>query len=234
VLIAGHLLAIVLLVLGAPSGPWPVDEGYGYATPPHFVQETLPYFERYLVGTKFTHNYHFLENDVARLEKDHLETEFEVHLRDQEGKEIKTLRFPDKNATGMVRHRQGILASSLYADEMVEPRPGEFVPAPDQPIPVVTIWDSTGPRSAKLGTVQEHLIPRDRPVSAPSKLSMVLARSYARYLCREHNADSAEIVRYTRQLIPPDALYNPGDFPAEAFDEVTTSFGVINALKQTN
>lgn len=230
VLIAGHLIAVLSLVLAANSGPWPVDDGYGFASSPHFAQGIYAKLSGYMNALKLTNNYHFTENDVANVHQNGFAAEFDVRLRDKEGKEITTLRFPDRSALPIVRHRQSILAAGLNSDEIVEPRPGEFVPAPDQPIRSVRVWENTDNRTGKLGTMQEHLIPRDRPVAGPSDLAMILSRSYARYLCRENNAASAEIVRYTRQVIPPDVLYTPENFPAEVFQETTMSFGVFDAL----
>lgn len=234
VLIVGHLTAILAMALGASSGPWPAEDGFGWATPPHFTQPILARIEPYLRATKFTNNYHFSENDVTNMQGSGSLARFDVKLRDKEGKELTTLHFPDPGALPAVRHRQSILAACLNADEPVEPRPGEYVPAPDQPVRSVRIWEIGANGVGRVGTIQEHLIPRDRPVFAPSDWAMIAARSYSRYLCRAYGAASAEIIRFSRPFIPPDILFESSPPPDGAFDGSTMSFGVINAPAESN
>ena len=56
----------------------------------------------------------------------------------------------------------------------------------------------------------------------PSEWSLVLAHSYARFLCRENNAASAEIIRHTREPVGPDVLMG-GD--TVDLSEIIASFG---------
>ena len=83
-------------------------------------------------------------------------------------------------------------------------------------------------QAARIITVPEHLVPRDRSAFGPTDFAMVVARSLARYGCREGNAPSVEIVRRSRPYIPPDVLFNPS-MQAATFDELNNSFGVFNA-----
>jgi hypothetical protein len=221
--IAGHLLAVAALVLAAPSGPWPVAGGSDWATPPQFARSLGEWTLPALSLIKMTHNYHFLTNRPA------IASRFDVRLRDASGQEMATLRFPDPNALWAARFRQKLLAQGLDGDDQVEPLPGEFVPAPGQPVRAVPYWQMGEGRTGKLATVEEHLIPRDREVTGPSPWSMLLARSYARYLCRAHQAASAEVIRYTKDHIPPDVLFLDSPPPASSFDEVSVSFGVFHA-----
>lgn len=237
-LIAVHLLAVLGGVLVAPSGPWPVPGGADMATPPHFAQLLMfgpdfmpagkpgtadPSLMGYLKLLKLTHNYHFVSNRPPDFE-----TYFEAKLLDENGQVTKTVRMPDPNANPIAFHRQKLLAEGLAEDVPVEPRPGEVIPAPNQPVNMVQIWEPEEGRVAKIRQIEEHLIPRDRPVYGPSDWSMVLARSYARYLCRTHQANSVEIVRHTKPLIPPDVLFMESK-PTGAFDESIVSFGVFHA-----
>ena len=67
----------------------------------------------------------------------------------------------------------------------------------------------------RLRKLQQHLVPRDRPVMMPSEWSLTLAKSYARYLCRTYDAQSAEIVRHTREPWQPGYLFLPQMPPNE-------------------
>jgi hypothetical protein len=84
-----------------------------------------------------------------------------------------------------------------------------------------------GPHRLRLKSVPQHLAPRDRSVFRPSEWSLLLARSYARHLCRAHGAASAEIVRHTREAIPPAVLFFD-DAPPEAFEELVSTFGEVS------
>lgn len=240
--IALHFLAVLGGVLIAPSGPWPMPGGGDMATPPHFAQLLMfgPDFVAeppgsaldlslmgYLKGAKMTHNFHFISNRPHDYE-----TRIEAKIRDENGEVTQVVHFPDTDANAIARHRQQLLAEGFSEDIPVEAPPGESVPAPNQPIRSVRIWEPGEGRTATIRQVQEHLIPRNRPVFGPSDWSMILARSYARRLCREHGAASVEIVRYTKPLIPPDVLFMDSLPQSGSFDESIMSFGVFNAPEQ--
>src|SRR5262249_3155198 len=182
--VAGHLLVFGVSVLAAQSGPWPTPYGQDWAVPPMFAaaidEVTRP---NYLRPLKMTHNYHFATN---RAEMPGVY--FEVHLKDESGAVMKTLRYPEKDANPWVRHRQELLARHLLEDRPVPPPAGETVAAPGRQVEMVPIWEMGPGRTLTVRRVAEHLVPRDRPVSRPSDLSLALARSYARYLCRAHGA----------------------------------------------
>ena len=44
-------------------------------------------------------------------------------------------------------------------------------------------------------------------VGGPSPWSLLLARSYARHLCRLHGAHSAELTRHSRQPVSPEMMF---------------------------
>jgi hypothetical protein len=220
--IAFHFLAVVCGALAAPSGPWPTMEGSNLATPPQFAF-SLDYLTRpYLKLVKMTHNYHFATNRPGMPG-----SYFEARLKDESGRELATIQIPDANANFWVRHRQALLAQGLADDQPVQPPPGEVIAAPNQALPNVPIWDAVENRRLKIRTVPEHLIPRDRPVFRPSDWSLVLARSYGRYLCRAHGAASVEIIRHTQESIPPVVL-SLDNVQAGAFDELISNFGEIS------
>jgi hypothetical protein len=150
---------------------------------------------------------------------------FEARLKDEAGQPIATLKFPDADANFWVRQRQDILAHSLASDEPVEPPQSEIIAAPAQETRKVTIWEpaDTAGRVLKLKTVPEHLVPRDRPVARPSEWSLLMAKAYARYLCRAHGAATVEIVRHTQDAIPPSVLFIEPQ--AGAFDDLVANFG---------
>ena len=72
-----------------------------------------------------------------------------------------------------------------------------------------------------------HLVPREREVKRPSDLALVLARSYARYLCRTHGAQTAEIVRLTRVPVPPGVIFGT-EQASSSFDTLVVSFGEMS------
>jgi hypothetical protein len=221
--VTGHLGAILLLVLAAPSGPWPTPYGSSNAVGPAFALEPgSAVTQHYLTPLKMTHNYHFLRNRPGMAD-----AWFEVRLKDADGKLVKTVRFPDPEAPFPVRHRQSILARNLADDQQVQARPGEAIPAPNQAIRTVEILDPIGERTLALKSVPEHLVPRDRPVYRPSDWSMILARSTMRQLLRIYrSAASAELVRHTREAVMPALLFSD-DPPADTFHELITHFGEV-------
>jgi hypothetical protein len=220
--VAGHLLALLVSVLAAPSGPWPTPYGSDTAVAPMFASGLDSVVRpKYLRPLKMTHNYHFATN---RSELPGVY--FQVQLKGNSGETLATLRFPEEHANPWVRHRQSLLARALADDQPVQPPAGEVIAAAGQNVRQVQIWDMSSDRSLGLKTVAEHLIPRDRPVSRPSELSLVLARSYARYLCRQYGAASAEITRHSREPLSPVILFQR-DVPPGTADELIARFGEL-------
>jgi hypothetical protein len=232
-----HFFAVGVVVLAAPSGPWPSMEGPSMAGPPQFAQTLLtrnnfdpatrkikpekdPNLLGYLRLVRMPHHYHFSTNRPEQPG-----AYIEARLKDEAGQPITTLKFPDPNANFWVQHRQDILARALANDEPVQPPQSEIIAAPAQETRKVTIWEPAegGGRSLKLKTVPEHLVPRDRPVERPAEWAVLLAQSYARYLCRSHGAASVEIIRHTQFPIPPSVLFMEPQ--AGAFDELASNFG---------
>jgi hypothetical protein len=210
-----HLGAVVVHVVAAPSGPWPAQEGADLAPPPHlaaFVDE--PLVQPYLRQIKMTHNYHFPSNRTGGPA-----AFLEVRLKDKEGEVFKTLRFPEEQASGSVRQRQVLLTRWLTDDQPVQPQRAERIPAPGQKIPEIPIWSPVedSPRKLTLSWIPENEVPRDRPVFRPSEWSLLVVRSMMRHLCRTHKADSADVVRRSREPIPPRVLFE-NEVPAPMED----------------
>src|SRR5204863_402801 len=113
---------------------------------------------------------------------------FEVVLRDDQGAAMKTLKFPDEKANFWVRHRQEILAQSLAEDQPVPPaRVTEAIPAPNQELPTVEIWEYVEAEKAlRLKRVAEDKVPRNPPAIRPSEGAKLFATAYMRHLCKEH------------------------------------------------
>lgn len=224
VAIVFHLSTLFIKVLAAPSGPWFTGEGPSLAAPPHLAM----YFNEHLASpylrtVKMTHNYHFTSNRGA-MPRAYLT----VKLENDAGEVQETLRFPDPNAGRFVRRWQELVTRWLVDDQPVQPGQGEFIPAPNQTVPTVLIWEMGGQdRQLRLVPVAEHLIPRDRPVMKPSDWSMIIMRSYARHLCKTTGADRVEIIRHSREPIPPTALF-ARDLRSEAFEELQSNFGRLS------
>lgn len=219
--IAAHLLIFLAWVIGAPSGPWQTQFGPSQAEGPYFVRPiTEAARPAYLLPLRMTHNYHFDSNAVALQG-----VYFEVHLRDEKGQRLKSLKFPDDKGNPWARHRQQLLARNLGQDQPIEPLGSEIIAPVKQKIQTVTIWEP-GEKEMTLKKVPLHLIPRDRPVMGPSEWSLILAQSYMRHLCREHNAASAELVRHSRDVVWPSYLFIPdNELPPNAFETLNCNFG---------
>lgn len=200
-----HLGAVAVQALAAHSGPWVTDFGPSPAEPPHFAELANRVGGRYyLHPLHLSYHYHFSTNypnlpDVY----------FEAILRDDKGQHIKTLKFPDDAAGPLARHRQSGLARGLGGDFPM-PMPGpESLPAPGRELRLVPMWDRVEkikPNDLKLVEVRPHEARREWPTMRPSDWAVLLARSYARHLCREYGAASAEIIRYSQAPISPAVL----------------------------
>jgi hypothetical protein len=229
-----HFCALVTLVLSAQSGPWVTRFGDSPAEGPLFATRIANHIVRddqgrvvarlgllpwYLEPLRMTHNYHFTSNRLMLSE-----VYFEARLKDDKGT-VTTLKFPDETSNAWMRHRQTLLALGLGDDMPVQPPRGEVIPAPNQKMRTYTIWEPVkGADALKLREVPEHLVPKDRPVFRPSEWSLLLAHSYARYLCREHGAASVELIRHSRDPVIPAVMFLP-EPPPDTFNELVCSFG---------
>jgi hypothetical protein len=208
-----HFGAIGMLVLATRSGPWLTPWGGLPADPPTFAQGIGPLATRvYLQPLQMIHNYHFRSNEVETGS-----VYFEVHLKDEKGELIKTLRFPDARASFWVRQQQEILAQGLGDDRPIQAPRGERTYPPGENPPQVRYWEmpEKGDKMnvAELRRVSENALPKSRPLSGPTEWSFLLAQSYVRYLCREHGAASAELIRHVRDPIWPMWLLASPDQP---------------------
>lgn len=233
--IAAHLFAVGVGALRARSGPWPIMDQtvmISRIPPPQFAESCyalgVPWTNRmlslgrYLWLLHMTDDYHFRSNEPGSPE-----VRMEVRLKDEKGQEIARLTYPDPSANRWVRHRQALVANWLMGDEPAMPPPTETVAAPQQAARQVQIWEADDPQGRRmhLRRVPEHLIPRDRPVSRPPDSMMIFVRSYARQLCRKHEAASAEIIRHHRDPIGAVVLYM--ELPSENFEPVRSNFGEL-------
>ncbi len=224
VAIALHLIALVTLVLAAPSGPWPTQFGSSPSIPPPFVQGPNNFFvEVYWRPLRMTHNYHFISNRPEQPA-----VRFEVKLKDALG-QIQTRVFPDPKANFWVRQRQELLAQKLMEDSQVQPPTTEVVPGVNQPMPTKKVWQGEPGKPLVLDDVPIHLIPRDRPVFEPSQWSQVVAKSYMRFLCRKHGAAGAELIRQSHGPIRPENLLLGNILPGTFDPPMLSNFGEFHA-----
>ena len=236
-----HLAAIIIPILDTPSGPWATAEGRNVAEPPLFAHSVNGLSTLHAETLRIAHSYHFVIDHPGELPG----VEFLVRLRDADGKPFSTLRFPDAQANPWVRHRQKLLASALAPDFPVAPPGGEVIAAPGGKVPTFDIWlmpeeripgmvsaPASDPQAdpkvqLRLQSVPQHLLPRNRQIMRPSEWSVLLARSYSRYLCRKHGAATAEIIRLTREPVSP-MLLNSNDPKNSAFEDLVASFGEVS------
>jgi hypothetical protein len=220
--IVAHCFVIVMLALSARSGPWVTSFGDSPAEPPLFAARlTNLTGPAYLLPLWMPSEYHFVSSRTLDSA-----VYFEAILKDGKGNVIKTLKFPDEKENSWMEHRYAVLARGLGNDLPVEVPRGEVIPAPGKEMRKLTIWDPVpGGTTLRLREVPEHLVPRDRPmVFRPTEWSMLLARSYQRYLAREHGAASVELIRHSRNQIIPAVMFLP-EPPPGTFEEMVCSFG---------
>lgn len=227
-IIVAHLIAVGVVALAAPSGPWPsLSGGMEMGPPPSFASGLRQWALPYLKALSLTHNYRFPTNRPAFPQ---LSLEFELKdeqgnpLKDQRGGEL-VISIPDKTANAWVRHRQELLARWIGNDMPVTPPMSETIAAPGQHVPDVSFWEMTPSGRLTLVSRPQHLVPRDRPVMGPSPVSLLLVRSYVRHLCRTYGGVKAQVLRHHQDPIPPAVLFTNENVPAEAFDPMTTDFG---------
>ncbi len=226
-IIVFHFSAVVVQALAVPSGPWPIPpDGSDMVRPPQFaviLQQSVP--GKYLEALRLNYNYHFPTNHPSGPA-----VNVEFRLEDADGKPMGTITLPDPNANAWVQHRQKQLAASLGMDVMVTPPQMERVPAPHQQAPKVQFWEPVAPEKPNdlyLKTVDEHEIPRTRPVMRPSDLSMMWAHAYVRYLRRTYGAARVQIIRHHQDPIPPAMLFIDPVPPESAFEAVHSNFGEL-------
>jgi hypothetical protein len=217
--IIAHLGAISVNSLAASSGPWPDDTGM--VRPPLLVAEMNEAFAAdYLKPLRLNHNYHAQANQLPSTPGVYLE----FRLKDEQGQEIETVRLPDDNANAWVRHHQSLLTQQIFwEDHIVAPQQSELIAAPGGEVPKVQYWQKDKGQY-RLVTVEVNRVPLSPPVSGPSEWSFMLARAYARYLCRTHGAAKAEVLRHHQNPIRPFVL-NAESVQASAFEEAVSNFG---------
>jgi hypothetical protein len=200
-----HLSLIGVFALSASSGPWPVPAPFGggesMVDGPVFAARitadfTIPY---YLMPLRMTHNYHFQTNRPAPIA-----VYFEAHLKDEAGK-VTVLKFPDEKAVWWVRHRQEVLAQNLAQDRRRPPVGTQPVALPGE-LPKFEVWEPVGPLKRELKTVTDLDLDPKQPYDQPNSWTKAVSQSYARYLMREHNAVSVELVRCTRPSVNPTLM----------------------------
>ncbi len=229
-----HFAAVVVPILDASSGPWPTPTGRTIDDPPafaHAVADLADWHARYL---RTSSDYHFIFNQPGR----GAGVRLEVRLRDQDGKQFRTVKLPDPDANPWLRHREELLVRQLAPDIPVGPPGQDMLPPPGKAGPTATVWlsrddDIPGwkpPDDAGVqfwvATIPQHLVPRDREVMRPSDWAVLLTHSYARRLCRETGAARAEVVRFSREPMAPAVLYGAMP-PPDAFVERSASFGEV-------
>jgi hypothetical protein len=220
-LILFHISSVLLNALAAPSGPWPGMEGADMAMPPQLValaheKTALPY----LRAVQMTHNYHFRTNRVGQPD-----AFLEFTLENDAGEVLKTVRFPDPKASASIRRRQASLTRWITDDHPVPLGSTERIPAPGEKIPEIAIWEQVPeqPRKLTLSRIPENEVPRDRPVFRPTRWSLIVVGAIARNVCREHGARRAEVVRHSRDPIPPRILFER-ESPPE-MEDLQSSYG---------
>lgn len=241
-----HFVGIIIPILDIPSGPWASQGGERFGDPPHFAHSASNLAILQEDYFRIACSFHFDSNRPASTPG----VEFEVRLKDADGKALKTLRFPDPSANTWVRHRQEVLARALAPDLPVPPQEGEVLAPPGGKVPTLAIWllqnenidkpsmppppPSSEEGVLRLESVPLHLIPRNRDVWRPSDWALILVRSYSRYLCRTYGAASAEVVRLTRSSVSPAVLFGNQVAPNEpnnpysmVFEDLIATFAEV-------
>ncbi|MFN4260302.1 MAG: hypothetical protein ACK4RK_13480 [Gemmataceae bacterium] len=222
-----HLFAVVIVVLAAPSGPWASMQGMSYPEqPPQFAlainQRTAPY---YLDPLRLAYNFHYMSNNPTMLG-----ARLEMRLLDETGKQVAVVRLPDENVNFWVRHRQRLLAEKLATMDVPPFQlTQEKVYPDDSKPPEVHFWDEQSNFNMALVSRPENLAPRDRPLSHPSSMAMLMVNSFARHLCRKYKDQGVvrvKLIRQTQSPIPPQVLWDQS-IPSMVFDTQNWNFGAL-------
>ena len=216
-----HLGAVGVSMLAAQSGPW--ADNFGRPTSPPLLAARIheAFGADYLKPIRMNLNYHVLANRLPATPGVYLE----FRLKDETGSELATVRVPDENASPWRRHRQSLLSDIFAEDDQILPPQSEVIAAPGREVPTVQFWENEKGQ-LRLRTVDINQVPRDRPVSRPSRWMFLFARSYTRYLCHVHGAAKAEVFRHHQDAIRPSVL-DAETIPAGAFQDVTSNFGEV-------
>jgi hypothetical protein len=231
--IAFHLLAVVVVVIAAPSGPFPTPVGPLPFEPPAFVwrqnaggQLLNEVAADYLRLLHLGSNYHFSSNKL-----DYSAVWFEVRLKGADGAVFKTLKFPEDDANFWVRHREGLLAQNIGDDQNVQSNRQNTLPAEGERVQRVQIWKQAKPGDEfHLESVPVSSLSRTQPENGPSAWSQLLAKAYVRYLERKYGEErgesiKGELIRHSRNPIPPVVVVNPQDlWPPNVFNEMVADF----------
>jgi hypothetical protein len=227
IVIGLHLLAVGMLVLSTSSGPWPTRFGESMADGPYFaIKLNRLFFSAYLEPLRLTHTYHYASDRplVSAVW-------FEGKLKNANGDVFKTVKIPEESANFSVRHRQHLIAMFLGNDQPVQAPRAESISAPGQKMRQVSIWEGGEANTLRLIQKEEHLVPKDRPVMRPTDWSLILARSYQRYLNRRYKADAVELVRHSKEPVMPGLMFLPRrpdgtlETPPETFSELISTYG---------
>jgi hypothetical protein len=220
--IAFHLLAVLVRVLSATSGPWPAGMGAEPYMPPQFaftMNEELA--GPYLRPLRLTHDFHFPSNRPASYG-----VHCEIVLKDAAGRELKKAMLPDPEANWWTRYRQELLVSALAADMPIPALGSEMLVETGQKQPTIELWQPSAqnPRHLHLRSVLRNEVERNQMFLMPSPRAKALAHSYVRHLCRLHGAASGDLIRRSKDPIQPAVLFGETP-PPGALDPVIANFG---------
>lgn len=215
-----HLGSVGVNALAAWSGPWADADGQTVGPPLLANDLSATLTPAYLKPVRLTHNYHFPSNRPGMPG-----VWLEFRLKDADNNDLGTVKVPGDDVNPWVRHRQSLLMQLMQNDQRVMPPMSEVIAAPGQEVPRVQYWDrDPADGRLKLKTVSINDVPRAQPVMGPSPFAFLMARSYARYLCRETGAAKVELFRHHQDPIRPFVLTDES-ITARAFDEVISNFG---------
>src|SRR5262249_30264399 len=99
----------------------------------------------------------------------------------------------------------------------------ELIAAPGGEVPKTQYWRLEKGK-LELVTVDVNKVPLTPPVSGPTDMSFMLARAYARHLCRTHGAEKAEVLRHHQNAIRPFVLH-ADNVQARDFEEIVSNYG---------
>lgn len=221
VVILFHLSAIVVRALDARSGPWPTEMGADMATPPQFANSLDSGLAWYLKAVGMTSTHH-VPSDRVTLPGIYLE----ARLMNESGEEIARVKIPEDSANPWLRHRQQLIARTLGDDHPVFVPRSKVIPPPGQQVPEVEYWHvkPENPTEWRLTRQSINDFILTERYFRPSDVSLLLVRSYARQLCRQHGAAKVEIIRHHQNPIPPSVI-GVDELQPGIFEEFSSTFG---------
>lgn len=223
-LILFHLFCALITTLFMSSGPWPIPGGGSaeWLAPEFAITAGTTIAEPYQRVFKNTHAFRF-----PSIKQEGLEITMEVVLRDATGTVTSKHSFPAPEAPASVRYRQLVLAQQLGNDMPLPPQTGVIIAPAGEKLPTVRWWHQEADRRMVLKEADPNTVPRNQSFMTPSPFQYIVAKSFARFLGRQHPGQKVEIIRAWHEPILPMVLLDRDPPTSDILRQFQSSYGEL-------